>query len=268
MSDEGYPPRLYGEKEVGALLKRATELQEDESVASARVSGLTLRDLEEIAAEAGIDPRYLRLAATEMDAEPDASSAWTWATGAPVTLLYERTIRGEIPDDRFEHVVELIQQLTGAAGQPSLVGRTLTWRFDTPSKMRTLHILVSSRDGETRIRIVERLHQLAGSLFGGIMGGGGMGVGLGVGLGVGIDVLGSVLFSVAFPVGVIGLSYAVARSIFAARSRSRQRALARILDRLTRAVGEMAGPDSVAPPPSRAELPPAPKAAGSDVPRL
>ena len=111
-------------------------------------------------------------------------------------------IQGEIAEDVFEILVPEIQRVdTGGQGVPSLFGRTLTWRSNTPSNTRSLQLTVSSRDGETQIRIEEQLHGFAGGLFGGLVGGGGAGIGIGVGVGVGVDVLGSVLFSVAFPWG-------------------------------------------------------------------
>ena len=59
-------PRLYGEKEIGQILERAAELQHDEPPAPSAGS-MTLQELEAIAAEAGIDPAYLRRAALEVD---------------------------------------------------------------------------------------------------------------------------------------------------------------------------------------------------------
>ena len=79
-------------------------------------------------------------------------------------------------------------------GVPSLFGRTLTWRSDT----RSLQLAVSSRDGETQIRIDERLHGLAAGLFAGLLGGGGGRIGMGVGVGVGAGVLGSAVLATRF----------------------------------------------------------------------
>lgn len=55
MNDHEPGPRRYTEKEVSLILRRATELQTVEPTAL-DPAGLTLGDLEEIAAEAGIDP--------------------------------------------------------------------------------------------------------------------------------------------------------------------------------------------------------------------
>ncbi|MEE8175809.1 MAG: hypothetical protein V3T97_04300, partial [Gemmatimonadota bacterium] len=66
MPDHELPGRHYTEKEVGLILRRATELQRSEP--SARdPAGLTLAELEEVATEVGIDARYLRRAAAELE---------------------------------------------------------------------------------------------------------------------------------------------------------------------------------------------------------
>jgi ribosomal protein L13E len=238
MSDTPERARVYGDKEVGLILKRAAEIQDREPAPGLRTRGFTLAELEEIASEAGISVDALRRAAEELDRGPARREPLTWATGEPVTIVLERTIPLEITDDVFEELVVEIQHLAGTHGQPSLLGRTLTWQADTPTKSRSLQILVTSRQGQTRIRIEERLHQLAGGLFGGLMGGLGGGLGIGVGLGVGIEVLGSVAFAVAWPLGVVGLSFMGARTIFSAVSRRRQRELGRLHERLVELVEE------------------------------
>jgi hypothetical protein len=238
---------------VSALLKRAVELQSREGVTSlSGPQGFSLTELEEIAAEAGIAPIHLRRAAAELESHRATSGDWTWATGEPVTLVRERIVPGELPAEAFEALVAEIQTGAGARGQPSLVGRTLTWQTDTPTRDRSLHVVVAARDGETRIHIEERLHQLAGGLFGGLMGGVGGGVGLGVGMGVGLGALGSVLFATLFPVGVIGLSFVAARRTFSAVSRRRQRVLDGLVERLVAAVEAAVEPSSDA----RTALPP------------
>ena len=171
-----------------------------------------------------------------MEAGAPASGLATAFLGTSPTISIERVIQGEIAEDVFEILVPEIQRVdTGGQGVPSLFGRTLTWRSNTPSNTRSLQLTVSSRDGETQIRIEEQLHGFAGGLFGGLVGGGGAGIGIGVGVGVGVDV-GSVLFSVAFPLGVIGGCYLLARSIFGATVSRRQRTLHGLMERLTEIV--------------------------------
>ena len=53
MADEQVPRKLFSEKEVGRILKRATELQEDKGPAD--TMGLSLEEVRQIAMEMGVD---------------------------------------------------------------------------------------------------------------------------------------------------------------------------------------------------------------------
>jgi hypothetical protein len=235
------PPRRFSEEEVGRLLKRATEIQERERTPADPAGGWTLRELEEIAAEAGIDPRLLRRAASELDAgDVRPRTAVDRILGAAPTILYERRVPGQLSPEGLEAIVGEIQSAVGVLGQPSLVGNTLTWRSETPNNTRSLQIVVASRAGETHIRIKEQLNQLAGGLFGGLMGGVGCGVGFGVGFGVGLGALGSVLFATVFPPSVIAASYLAARTSFATVARQRRAVLGDLVQRLSDAVTDTA----------------------------
>ena len=240
MTEPEHRSRRYGEEEVARLLKRATELQRDEGSRGPVAGELTLPELEDIALEAGIDPRHLRRAATELErggASP--RSRWSWLTGAPATLLLEQTVVGKLPPDAFEGLCAEIQQRVGALGQASVVARTLTWQTETPNKTRSLQIVVTSRDGEIHLRIEERLNQLAGALYGGIVGGVGGGAG-GAGLGVALGILGSAFYAVALPVGAVTGSYLAARTIFSRTAARRREVLTDLLQHLSDAVSDAA----------------------------
>ena len=238
MTEPKHLPRLYDEDEVGKILDRATAIQRQEPVRASGRSGLSLAELEEIALETGIDPKHLRRAALELDTGEITSNLGTRLAGERTTLALESTVPGELPEDAFERIVFVIQRVAKEHGQPSLLGRTLTWRAETANKTRTIQVTVSARRGETHIRVEERLHQFAAGLFGGVMGGVGGGVGLGVGLPVGLEVLGSALFATAFPLGIIALSYVASREIYKIFVRRRREALAELLAQITEAVAE------------------------------
>ena len=229
MNDPTNLPRLYGEQEIGRILKRATELQHQEPTAPA-AAGVSLQELEEIASEAGIDPRYLRRAALEVDSGLHDSSIWTKVVGDELTLVRELTLPGEVGQGGFERIVSVIQRHSKEHGQPSLLGQTLTWRAETASKTRTSQIVVTSRDGHTQIRLEENLTQLATGLFAGITSGFGIGLGVGVGVPMGSAILGSALFAVAAPVGALGISYIGARAIYRGIVQGRSRRIATLFD--------------------------------------
>lgn len=223
-------PRVYGDKEIGRILKRATELQHREP--SAPAAGVTLADLEEIAAEAGIDPVFLRRAALEVDSTVGDSNFWTRVVGDDLTIVREITLSGELTEDGFERIVGTIQANSREHGQPSLMGRTLTWRAETPSKTRTMQIVVTSRDGGTHIRFEENLMQIASGLFGGLGGGFGIGVGMGVGVPIGLEVLGSALFAFAAPLGLAGITLVACRGIYRNVVKRRRKAVSDLFDRV------------------------------------
>ena len=228
MTDPEKPARRYGDKEIGALLKRATEIQHAEPSAAA-AGGLTLDELEEIAREAGIDPRHLRRAALEIESGRAGGSLAVRSFGEEMELVYELSVPGELPEDRFEYLVPIIESRLTEHGQPAMLGRTLTWRAETPGKQRTIQVTVSVRDGETHIRLAERLQQLVAGLFTGTV----VGVGTGVGLGIGLPLaglVGSVLLAATFPFGIIGITWVSARAIYRTIVRKRRRALTELLD--------------------------------------
>lgn len=70
--------RIYSEEEVARLIRRAVELEADRSVAAdeGAGTGLTISEIEQVAAEAGIDPELIQKAASELEsgAEPGYSS--------------------------------------------------------------------------------------------------------------------------------------------------------------------------------------------------
>lgn len=227
-------PRLYDEKEVTRLLKRATEMQREESRWPAPSGGLSLPELESIAGEAGIDARYLRRAAAELDTAGGAPTLGARLAGEQTTLTRELVIPGELPESGFERLVSVIQLVSRDHGHPSLLGRSLTWQGETLNKTRSLQVLVSVRRGETFIRVEERLGQLAGAVFGVSVGGVGSTVGMAVGLPVALEVLGSGLLAVGFPVGAIALSYLGGREIFRRIVRRRRSVIAELADQLAR----------------------------------
>jgi len=221
--------RRYSEKEVGRLLRRATEMQRAEPTAD-NPEGLTLAELQEIAQEAGIDPGMLQQAAVELETHGVPTFA-TRVAGAPIEIRLERLIPGEFPAEDLDELIPLIQTATAGQGMASAVGGTLSWASRSESNTSSQQVLITSKDGHTLIRIEEGVGGLAAGLFGGIMGGVGGGVGLGVGGALG-GLLGSVALAVAFPVAVLGGSYVLARKIFVTQVQRRQKAAETLMDHL------------------------------------
>lgn len=230
----GGPPRRYSDKEVSRLLRHATELQEKDEAGGRLVheGGMTLATLQDVAAEAGIDPRYVQLAAARIDS-PEPTGLEHALAGTPLLVRAERVLPGELRQEDYEQIVTEIQMAADVQGDASMVGRTLTWRSVTSEhQLRAVQVTVASRNGETRIQAEERLHGYAGMLFGGVVGGGGMGVGFGVGMGVGLGALGSGLFAALFPVTLIGGLYIAMRRVMKSTGRKRAAELEGLVERI------------------------------------
>ena len=239
MNDQQPGTRRYNEKEVGLILRRATEMQTAEPTAL-DPAGLTLAELEEIAAEAGIDPALLRHAANELDVLRPPPTVGGRLAGAPVVIDIERVIEGELPRECLEELVPTIQSATAGQGTASAVGRTLTWCSSTGSSISERQVLVSVRAGQTLIRMQESFGGLAASLFGGIMGGVGGGVGFGLG-GALSATLGLGAGLIALPLTTVAGSYFLARAIYKSQVRRRQASAHSLVDRLAEQVESAIG---------------------------
>lgn len=231
-------PRRYSEEEVGELLRRATELQQTRP-SSPSEGGLTLEELQEIATEAGIDPRYVRRAAAELATGSRPSSAWSRLAGASLTLTFERSVDVEIDPGGFEELVPIVQTESLGQGSASVVGRTLTWTSRSDTNTSSQQVTVTTGGGETVVRAEERLGGLAAALHGGLIGGVGGGVGIGGGVALGTS-LGSVALAAGLPVAVIGVSYAAARWIFSFEVGMRRERLEILVGRLADRVERLA----------------------------
>ncbi len=124
-SDPRTAMRRYSDKEIRRLLRQAAHLQEREAEHEhgEEGGGMTLAELQEVAAEAGIHPRYLQRAAARIDQAGESGLAAALA-GTPLTIIVERTVSGQLASEGFEHAVLEIQRAFTGAGNASMVGRT------------------------------------------------------------------------------------------------------------------------------------------------
>ncbi|HEU4883177.1 MAG TPA: hypothetical protein VFT45_13045 [Longimicrobium sp.] len=203
--------RRYADDETALILRRAAELQ---GTAQPPHSP-TLPDLQQIADEAGIEPRYVRQAAAELAASSRAGGMADSATD----LRLERVLPGEIPVSAFDALVEAIRSATGMAGQATVLGRGFTWTSGVPghpAPPRAITITVTAVDGQTTIRAAESLAGVASNY---------LGTGVASAL---IGSFGAVAAAGGDPsLGVIAAAVAWAGGSLAAARRMHQRAAAR-----------------------------------------
>ncbi len=216
----------YSEPESALILQRAAELQAQQG------RGLSLTELEAAASEAGIDAALVRRAADEVSAlatvTPTPAPTTGGMLGAPLHLVHERVVTGELSSSRWKDVHSEIRRQLGTNGQLQPVGREFCW---TNPRGRKVRVSIVPRGGRSIIRVEERLGELGGGLFLG------MGLpltfaGLGFILPICIAVLDApVLIPLVFAVWA-GLAFTLARTIFRAIARQRDPQLQTLADGL------------------------------------
>jgi eukaryotic-like serine/threonine-protein kinase len=233
MPDNSRRERRFNEEEVALIIKRAAELQQTEHVEESD-RALSLTDVEQIAREAGIDPKLIRRAALGLDQPSTTIRPSPWL-GAPTRIVFERVVDGEIPIEEFEPLIAEVRRTFGDNGIPSVLGRSLAWSSSGTARRkpqgRNLDVSVVVRGGVTTIRVEEELRNLAGGLFGGLMGGGAGGT-TGITIGVGMSVFQSFPIAALMWVTAAGGFYALARTIFGNISEKREKELRGLADRL------------------------------------
>lgn len=177
------------------------------------------------------DPQALIAAgdsALDRAAEPDtASRKWL---GAPLSLKFERSIDGVLPDSAYGEIVDAIHLQLGQSGTFTTIKGSFSWN-SMGSQKNTLaftNVYISSRRGKTVIRVEQQLGNLAGALYGGV--GGGVGGG---GL---MAPLAPVFFApwlIAITVPLwLGGWYAACRKMYRGSARKRAKKLEELTDEL------------------------------------
>jgi len=159
MQEESGDHKVYDEKAVSAILKRATELQ-----ASSRSDGgfgLSLAELQQIAAEAGIDPRFVAAAASETSHAPEPETNF-W--GGPLNHTIEWMVQGEIDDVAWEGMVAETRRYFKDTGEVRSWSNSKEWAHSGQNNVQA-HVTATSRDNLTRIQIFWNEPTLAAATY-------------------------------------------------------------------------------------------------------
>lgn len=244
-------PALVSDTEAQAILGRAADLQamtgvtprpaavfgeRDDERDATRTSGHRPGDLRDAAVEAGIPAKYVEHAMYEhgLGAGPaaltvsDNTYPGNAFIGSPTRLEFEVVVDGEMPENDFGLLVEVIRQSTGESGQITTVGRSFAWQ--SHPRRGNVHVSVLPRAGKTRIRVSEGLKAAAGGAFGVVLGPGGV-VTMSIWVGISAK-LGAPMFGVLGWLGTITLAYVGSRGFFGMYSRGKSRELKALAERL------------------------------------
>jgi len=138
--------RRYDDKEVGEILKAAAEMQSG-LAKSGSADGLTLDELQRVAAEIGINPAHIGRAANELDSLPKGKSS-----NKSDSILLEKSINGELSDEAWEELETELRRFTGSVGQTESSNGSREWtgNWDTGS----ITLSATNRRGRTRLRLL------------------------------------------------------------------------------------------------------------------
>ncbi len=231
--------RRYSDAEVEAIVRHAAE----EQALHPTGERMSLRTVQQIADEVGISPERVERAARRLEgrepAQPPASSAGAVWLGSPTVIASECVVDGDAPESAYDDIVAEVQATFSTDGQVDTRGRSLTWRTVKPvlGKRRAVQVHVTSRGGQTRIHVQERLGELAATLYSSILVGGGIG-GVATILGMGVGWLGYGLEAGLLSAGWVPGMYALTRSIFRAVARRKHTDLQALSDRIAEIVAE------------------------------
>ena len=229
MREEVQSPQRFSEEEVQQVLRRAAELQQRDSRIPTDVRALSLTELEQIAADSGIDAEQIHRAILELEGRRHRPGSVL--LGAPAHLHLERVTDHESLKGAFEPLVSEMNRALGTAGQVSAVGGTLTWSAPNTGS-GPVEIAISGVKGGTRIALEASFGGLLGATFGGI--GGGLGVGLGGPLAAAIGQLTQSWAAAAATISLaLGLALLLARLLYATIVRRRIHRLEKLIDQLS-----------------------------------
>jgi hypothetical protein len=250
--------KRFDDETAGQVLRRAAELQHESNVPVHAGDGLSAVDLEQVAQEAGIDPAYVRRAIVEAEvSSPETQRSPVF--GEVKTLEMVEVMEGELGTDSVDRMLEEVQRAFADGGTVTRTGRSATWsasRTLASSRLSSLVVAITARDGQTEVRITERLDNLSTALFVGL-GFGGSAVGVGISGAVGMGEFGNPLVFGAMAVAAVSGFYGAARTLYVRSTRRRRRDLQRLLGKLVevsisgsdfQAIPESTGPASGADP--------------------
>ncbi len=125
--------RRFDDDEVREILDRATEIRETPALpasAAARAEpghGLTLRDVQEVAAEVGISPERVAEAAQALLVDRAALPAPRTSFGVPISVAHAVRLPRMLDPDEWDRFVVRLRDTFEAAGEVRTEGSLQTW---------------------------------------------------------------------------------------------------------------------------------------------
>jgi type III secretory pathway component EscS len=140
--------KLYNEKEIGAILKRAAELSHDD--ADSDSVGLSVEELKQLGREAGINPDFILKAATELGSKKSRRSEKNFY-GGPVAYENEIVLDREITPSEWE---DMLVEMRSCIKDPGVVSaRENTFEWTVQSTGTKSQVTARIENGRTKIHL-------------------------------------------------------------------------------------------------------------------
>ncbi len=143
--------RRYNDQEVGLILQKALEPRREAQQLEVDGGGLSLDQIKEIAAEVGIEPARIELAAASL-VEPTPASPNLYV-GIPTTIQFQTTLEG-ISVEELDHseILAVIRAVMGRHGRVGSEFGSLEWEAKDALGARYVS-LMPAKEG-VRIRVM------------------------------------------------------------------------------------------------------------------
>jgi hypothetical protein len=167
--------RVYSEEEVALLIRRAVELESERTKRGGKgdQKGLTMQDLEKIAADSGIDPELMRLAADDLHQNYTSSSLDETTVVKDSDILAEHWIKANINSRVLDDLILELNHQFGTSQKEitwwnklfddysgkAIVNKTATsaeWKYTDEMSLYTTRVLIQQRGEKLRIRVSKR----------------------------------------------------------------------------------------------------------------
>lgn len=145
--------RRFTDDEVAQVLQRASDLDRDSGPATL-ARGLSLSELRDIAAEAGIDPGMVTRAAAELSSRGPRRPAEALFGGSGV-VGRTSALPGRLDRERLGHLVSVVDAESPAQGT---VGEALgSIRWTSSNRFLSRQVVIQPGESESVVRVEERL---------------------------------------------------------------------------------------------------------------
>jgi len=157
--------RRYADHEVKLILRRALEASGEDAGVPAGEGGLSLQQIRDIAAEVGIDPARVDLAAAALTRP--APRAVNPYVGIPTAAQFETTLVGKTLADMPQHdVLAVVRSTLGRQGLVDTRSGSLEWKARDATGGR--YVSLEPTTGGVRLRVLGNYRDALGMMVAGV----------------------------------------------------------------------------------------------------